>query len=214
MIRIALVDDHLLFRKGLISILGLNNDFEVVFDCTNGKEALSALKETPVDIVLMDLEMPEMDGTAATKVIVEQHPQVKVIVLSMHDDEQFIVHLMKAGAKGYLLKNAEPEEINDAIRSVYETGFYFNDRVSRVMLGGLVTKAKLEPNYNLQEALSKREVEVLKQICQEKTTAEIGEALFISPRTVEGHRNNILLKTGARNTAGMVVFAMKNGMVD
>jgi len=213
-IRIALVDDHVLFRRGMMAMLGLNEELEVVFDCGNGAEALNILKEQPVDIVLMDLEMPGLDGTAATQQITSAYPDVSVIVLSMHDDEQFIVHLMKAGAKGYLLKNAEPEEIIAAIQSVFETGFYFNDRVSRVMLSGLMEDTRMKPKFSGQEELSKREIEVLRLICEEKTTTEIGEALFISPRTVEGHRNNILLKTGARNTAGMVVYAIRNRLVD
>lgn len=213
MIRIALADDHTLFRKGMIALLQSQPDFEVVADCDNGKQLLDSLSEHPADVVLLDLEMPEMDGMATTKALAASLPEVMVIILSMHNDEQFIVHLMESGAKGYLLKNTDPDEIEQAIRSVHETGYYFSDLVSRTMLQGLVHKHDMFPKFNNQDALSEREIEVLKLICAERTTTEIGEELFISPRTVEGHRNNILQKTGARNTAGMVVYAIKNQLV-
>ena len=212
MIRLALADDQALFRRGLAMLLRDMSDVRVTFECANGEELLQGLRNNPVDIVLLDLEMPEMDGMEAMKLIRRDHPEVKVIVLSMHGEEKFIVHLMELGANGYVVKTAEPDEIENAVRAVATSGYHFSEMVGRVMLQGLVNKEKLRPTFNEVEALTEREQEVLRLICQELTTTEIAGKLFLSPRTVEGHRNNILLKTGARNTAGIVVYAMTKGL--
>jgi DNA-binding NarL/FixJ family response regulator len=212
MLRLALADDLSLFRRGLALLLGDMPDVRIAFECSNGKELLERLGSEEADIVLLDLEMPVMDGMEAMKLLRATHPQVKVIVLSMHSDEQRIVQLMELGANGYLLKTAEPAEIEDAIRSVAATGYHFTELVSRVMLHGLVKKQKMKPTFKEVDPLTERELEVLRLICQELTTTEIAGKLFLSPRTVEGHRNNLLLKTGARNTAGLVVYAMSRGI--
>lgn len=214
MIKISLVDDHKLFRSGINALLSSNGTYNVVSESDNGKAFIDIVEEVQPEIVLMDLEMPEMDGMETTKVLKAQYPDIKVIMISMHDDEKFIVHMMDIGARGYLLKNADPEEIELAINSVAETGYFFSDLVSRAMLQGLTKGGKVKPSFKPGNDLSEREMEVLQLICREKTATEIGEELFISPRTVEGHRNNIILKTGARNTAGIVVFAMKNGLFE
>ncbi len=212
MIRLALADDQVLFRRGLAMLLGDMPDVQVVFECANGEELLRHLKTEPVDIVLLDLEMPVMDGMAAMKHIRKEHPEVKVIVLSMHEEEKFIVHLMELGANGYVVKTAEPDEIENAIRAVATSGYHFSELVGQVMLQGLVNKEKVRPTFSDTDPLTEREQEVLRLICQELTTTEIAGKLFLSPRTVEGHRNNILLKTGARNTAGIVVYALTKGL--
>jgi len=214
MIKLALVDDHKLFRSGIRALLSPLDNFEIVSESGNGVELIESLSENPAEVILMDLEMPEMDGMQTTIHLKENFPNLKVIVLSMHNDEKFIIHLMEIGARGYLLKDSEPEDIVNAILSVYETGYFFSEMVSRVMLHGLVKKEKVKPSFKTNIELSEREIDVVKLICKELTTAEIGEKLFISPRTVEGHRNNVMLKTGARNTAGIVVYAMKNGLYE
>jgi DNA-binding NarL/FixJ family response regulator len=212
MIKLALADDQSLFRRGLAMLLRDMPDVQVVFECSNGEELLTGLKGNAIDIVLLDLEMPVMDGMEAMRHLRKEYPEVKVIVLSMHSGEKFIVHLMEMGANGYVLKTAEPDEIENAVRSVADSGYHFSEMVSRVMLQGLVKKEKLKPTFHEIEPLSERETEVLRLICQELTTTEIAGKLFLSPRTVEGHRNNILTKTGARNTAGIVVYAMSKGL--
>ncbi len=212
MIRLALADDQLLFRKGMAMILRDMAGVRVVLECANGQELLSALKTTEVDIVLLDLEMPVLDGTATMRRIKQDFPVVKVIVLSSHDEDKHISKLMDLGANGYMLKSAEPDEIDLAIRSVAQNGFYLNDAVNKAMLHGLVKGRKVKPSFNEVDPLSERELEVLRGICQELTTAEIAERIFVSPRTVDFHRNNLLLKTGARNAAGLVVYAMTNGI--
>lgn len=184
----------------------------VVLECANGEELLAGLKSTDVDIVLLDLEMPVLDGTETMKRIRQEFPQVKVIILSSHDEDRTISALMALGANGYMLKSAEPDEIDMAIRSVAQSGFYLNDAVNKAMLHGLVKKKQVKPTFNEIDPLSERELEVLHGICTELTTAEIAEKMFVSPRTVEFHRNNILLKTGAKNAAGLAVYAMTKGL--
>lgn len=212
MIKLALADDQALFRRGMAMLLRDMPDVQVVFECSNGEELLTGLNGNDIDIVLLDLEMPVMDGMETMKRMRAEHPSVKVIVLSMHHEEKFIVHLMELGANGYVVKTAEPDEIENAVRAVATSGYHFSEMVSRVMLHGLVKKEKLKPTFSDVEPLTERELEVLRLICQELTTTEIAGKLFLSPRTVEGHRNNILLKIGARNTAGIVVYAMSKGL--
>ena len=212
MIRLAIADDQPLFRRAFVLLLRDMPDVQVMFDSANGEELLTGLKGNEVDIVLLDLEMPVMDGVEALRRTREEHPQVKVIVLSTHDDERSIIRMMELGANGYVLKTAEPDELENAIRSVKDSGYFFNDIVSREMLQGLVKKAKVKPVFNEVDPLTERELEVLRAICQEMTTTEIAGKLFLSPRTVEFHRNNILLKTGARNVAGLVVYALTKGL--
>ncbi len=212
MIRLALADDQALFRKGMALLLRDMAGAQVVLECANGEELLACLKSDPADIVLLDLEMPVMDGMETMRRLRLEFPAVKVIVLSSHDEEKFITHLMELGANGYMLKTAEPDEIDTAIRSVAENGYYFSDVVNKVVLHGLVHKQKVKPTFNDIDPLSERELEVLRGICQERTTTEIAERIFVSPRTVDFHRNNLLLKTGARNAAGLVVYAMTKGI--
>ncbi len=210
-IRLALADDQHLFRRGMALLLRDMADAQVVLECANGEDLLIALKKTEVDIVLLDLEMPVLDGTETMKRIRQEFPQVKVIILSTHDEDDFIARLMELGANGYMLKTAEPDEIDTAIRSVAQSGFYLNDAVNKAMLHGLVKKKKVKPVFNDIDPLSERELEVLRGICQELTTSEIAARIFVSPRTVDFHRNNLLLKTGARNAAGLVVYALTQG---
>ncbi|MBA4852612.1 response regulator transcription factor [Emticicia sp. BO119] len=213
-IRIAVVDDHSLFRKGMISILQQVSDFEVVMEATNGLEFLHKLQNTPVDVVLMDLQMPQLDGTKATEIIREKFPHVKVIILSMHDEDKYILHLMEIGANGYLLKDNDPEEVEKAIRKVIETDIYFSDFVSKVMVRKMTRKTQQESKiFNYKTDLSDREKEVLVHICEGLTTIEIGDILSLSPRTVEGHRLRMIEKLGVKNTAGLVAFAIKNNLV-
>ena len=211
MIRLALADDQLLFRRGMVMLLRDMAGVQVVFESANGEELLTGLRDNAVDIALLDLEMPVMDGMATLDRLKKDHPDVRAIILSTHEEEKYIAQAMDLGANGYMLKSADTDEIENAIRSVHESGYYYSDRVSRVMLHGLVQKQRVKPTFKEVDALSERELEVLRGICQELTNTEIAGKLFISPRTVEGHRNNMLLKTGAKNTAGLVVYAMTKG---
>lgn len=213
-IKVVIADDHALFRKGMASIIENFENVEVVGEAGNGIELMERIKECDPDIVLLDLKMPEMDGMEANRHIQKTYPRVKVVVLSMYDDDKFIIHLIEMGANGYLLKNAEPQEVEDALHAVMETGFYFNNHVSRVMLKGLISKQKSKPNFDDKVEFTARELEVLQLICKEHTNVEIANKLYLSTRTIDGYRNKLLLKTGAKNTAGIVMYAVKHGLVD
>jgi DNA-binding NarL/FixJ family response regulator len=213
-IKYAIADDHKIFRQGLRFALNDEGSIECIGEADNGVSLLELLKSEQPDVVLLDLKMPEMDGMQTTQEIRKLYPDMKIIILTMFDDEHFIIHLMENGANGYLIKNAEPDEIKTAIRSAHETGYYFNDLVSNTMLKSLVKKEKASPRFKPEIKLNERETEVLKLICQEHTAAEIGEKVFLSARTVEGIRANLLEKIGVRNTAGLVLYAVKNGIVE
>lgn len=209
-IKLGLTDDHLLFRRGLASILATYEQIQVVLQTSSGPELLEQLLHTELDVVLLDLEMPEMNGIQTAEALREQYPDLKILILSMYDDDHFIQHLMEVGANGYLLKDAEPDEVVQAVVAAAKNGFYFSERVSKVVLQGLANKKKVKPIFRNQVRLTKRELQVLQLICEEQTNNEIGEQLFLSPRTIEGYRNRLLEKTGVRNTAGLVVFAIRN----
>lgn len=212
-IRIGLVDDHALMRAGLSQVLGQFEGIEIVLEASNGKELLDLLPKTKVDIILLDLQMPVMSGHEALPVIVEKYPHIKVLVLSMHDTNSFIVNMMEGGASGYLLKDTPPKTVYEAIHTVMEDGLYFNSKVSRALLASLPgSKLKIKSNTNFTETLTSRELEILRLICQELTTNQIGEKLFLSPKTIEGYRKQLLEKTGSKNAAGLAIFAVRNNL--
>lgn len=213
-IKVGLADDHRLFREGLSSILDEYDKFEVLFNVKNGKELLDRLNYQKVDVILTDLKMPEMDGFEVTKQIRKRDLETKIIVISMHSGPRFVTQMIEIGANGYLLKDATPEEVEMAILSAYRTGYYFNDQVSKSMLSHLMTKQKIKPYFKIEGELSDREIEVLQNICMELTSSEIADKLNLSNRTIEGHRKNLMDKTGAKNTVGLVLYAVKNGYFD
>ncbi|MBN2635888.1 MAG: response regulator transcription factor [Prolixibacteraceae bacterium] len=213
-INVVITDDHNLFRKGIYSII---EDFEFVnqiYEAANGAELLDLLnKLTPrPDIVLLDIKMPVMDGIEASVKIKEHFPEVKILVLTMEDDEQIILHLITLGVNGYLLKNADPGELELALSRLVTNEFYFPPDISKLLLLNMQHRKKNEENPVPE--LSAREREVLELICKENTAQEIADLLSISKRTVEGHRRNLLGKTGTKNMAGLVVFALKNKIIN
>ncbi|MCE3227888.1 MAG: DNA-binding response regulator [Bacteroidetes bacterium] len=218
-ITIGIVDDHKLFRQGMAGLLNEQEGLEVTFEASNGLDLLDKLsklrKKRPKTflpkVILMDVQMPEMDGIEATKYVTAKYPEVKIIALTMHDNDQMIYHLIENGAAGFLPKNADVEIVIDAIFSVTERGYYINERVSAIMLKG-VSRRKMVPAYSMP--LSEREIEVLKLICSEHTIKEIAEILNLSHRTVESHKLKILEKIGAKNTVGLVLYAMNHNLLD
>ena len=212
-IKIAIADDYKIYRDGLKVGLGADSNMEVVLEADNGEDLLAGLLSAAPDVIIMDLKMPIMDGMEATKEVRKRFNHIKVLVVTMYDDDKFIIHLMENGANGYLLKNAEPDEITKAIYAVHENGYYFNDLVNKALLKKLVLKGNIKPSFNQNVEFTEREHEVLKQICEEKTAVEIAKDIFLSPRSVEGIRQRLIEKVGVRNTAGLVMFAIKNGIV-
>lgn len=213
-IKIAIADDYKIYREGLKVGLASDENLQIVLEADNGEDLLNGLPDAKPDIVIMDLKMPVMDGMEATKEIRKKFNSIKVLVVTMYDDDKFIIHLMEIGANGYLLKNADSEEIRKSIYAVHENGYYFNDLVNKALLKKLVLKGNLKPSFNQNVEFTERELEVLKLICEEKTATEIGKEIYLSPRSVEGIRQRLIEKVGVRNTAGLVMFAIKNGIVN
>jgi DNA-binding NarL/FixJ family response regulator len=220
-IKIGLIEDQFLFREGMKALLSFWDKTTVMFESENGfsaEEKLAALPELP-DVLLVDLSLPadgsrEFSGIDVTDMVLRRFPSVKVLILSVHQDESFIAKLIEHGAHGYLVKDCDPKEVREAIESVHTKGSYINARTLHAIQGNLGKKTKLKSLHTTNIELTRREEEVLNLICKQLTSEEIAEKLFISVKTVNGHRNNLLQKTNSRNVAGLVVFALKNGLAD
>lgn len=216
-IKLVLADDELLFRQGLRAILSREKEFDVLFDATDGQDLMDQLRASEIlpDVILTDLKMPELNGVEATKLIHKEFPDIKIIALTSYFSKPFIVNMISIGAVAYLAKNSTPKLMVKTIKEVYEKGFYYDSQVLKFIQEGLLnpSEKKLKSNFDTTY-FTKREKEVLELICKQHTTNEIAEALFISPRTVEGHRNNLLLKTESKNIAGLVVYAIQHKIVD
>lgn len=210
--KIALVDDHVLFRKGLSSLIKLFSGYRVVLEASNGKDFTRQLNPSDLpDIVLLDISMPEMDGYETAAWLREHHPAIKVLALSTMDSEASIIRMIRQGAKGYVLKDADPEELKRALDEVLRFGYFFNDLVThRVMkaLTGIVNT-----NEIVIENLSDRETEFLKHACSELSYIQIADLMCVSPRTVEGYRNSLCEKLGLKTRTGLAIYAIKNGIV-
>ncbi|CAA9199421.1 response regulator transcription factor [Flavobacterium bizetiae] len=210
-IKIALVDDEVLFRKGISFLLQREDNIDIIFEASNGEELLSNLNDSLIkpDIIMMDLKMPVLNGVEATKIIRKLFPEIKIIALTSYDTKSFIANMIQVGAVAYLIKNTTPKDLIHTINQVSKKGFYYSENVLKTIQETIIStknsKGNLETSF-----LSPREIEILQLICLQKTTTEIAEHLYLSPRTVEGHRNNLLLKTESRNIAGLVVYAIQN----
>jgi DNA-binding NarL/FixJ family response regulator len=212
-IHVAIAEDQRLFRECLISLLNGFERINVNVEASNGRDLLEKLyvvAPTP-QVVLLDLTMPEMNGLDTTRQLKKLFPDMKIIILSVHSEERHIVHMVGEGVNGYLVKNSELSEVVHAVQAVFEKGFYFNESVLRAIHSGMGQKH--EKLYNPNSPITAREKEILELICQEHTTQEIAEKLYLSVRTVDGHRNNLLEKTGSRNTAGLIIYALRNDLV-
>lgn len=214
-ILIALADDEALFRRGMRLILEDYPDLEVILEAENGEDLLNKIRtshELP-EVLLLDLKMPGVTGIEAAEIIRRDFPSIQIVVVSSHVSKAFILNMIEIGAAAYLGKNAHPDEVVETIRMVREKGFYYNSTVMEVIRENIMGKNPVKPQRSFEVELTAREREVLQQICEEYTTQEIADKLFISNRTVEGHRNNLLSKLGCRNTAGLVVYALQSGLV-
>ena len=214
-IKVAIADDQKLFRKGMAALISSFEHMDLLFEAENGRELLDFCTSEPVkpDVIVLDLSMPILNGLETLKILKQDFQSIRVIILTIHEAENFVLSTIQAGANGYLAKNAEPEEVEIAIREVFKNDFYFTMAMLQLMRKGLVNKTRSIVLEN-ENKLTKREQEVLILICKQHSSAEIAEKMFLSNRTVEGHRNNLLLKTGSRNTAGLVVYALKHRIID
>lgn len=213
-IKIVLVDDEILFRKGISFLLEREKNIDIIYEASGGSELISFLKESTIlpDIVMMDLKMPGINGVEATKILHKDFPEIKIIALTSYDSKSFVANMIAVGAVSYLIKNSTPQQLLTTINEVAVNGFYYSAYVLKIIQDDFLTNKKAKSSFDTT-FLTTREIEILQLICHQKNAVEIAEQLFISPRTVEGHRNNLLLKTESRNIAGLVVYAIQNEIV-
>jgi DNA-binding NarL/FixJ family response regulator len=212
-IKVIIADDHALFRAGVKTALSVKKDVELIAEADNGMQLLNLLKHLEPDVVLLDIQMPIMDGITTLPEIRKLYPHIKVIILSMHNDHSMISKLMEIGANSYLTKNSDSETIYNAIKTCYEQEFFFNELTNKALLAGLRTR-RAETGSGQEVNLTEKELTILKLMCEEKTTKEIADLVEISPRTVEAIRDKLKTKTGAKSMAGLVMYAVKNGIIE
>ncbi len=208
--KIVIVEDHLLLSQAISSLVNSFNDFEVLYLCKNGKELTTKLK-TPSnlpDVILMDVNMPIMNGIETTKYLKENYPNIKVIALSVEEDEDIIIKMLKAGAKGYLLKDVEKDILEIALNEVINNGYYHTKDVSKLLINTLNKDYK-----NAKIKLKEREIEFIKHVCTELTYKEIAEKMFLSPKTIDGYRDALFCKLEVKNRIGLVIYAIKNKII-
>jgi DNA-binding NarL/FixJ family response regulator len=209
-ISVIIVDDHQLFREGLKLILNVNPSIGAIYQASDGIEFLRILEEVIPDIVLMDIDMPKMDGVEATRKALEKYPDLKIIALSMFGDDEYYIKMIEAGAKGFIVKNSDIEIVEKAISKVMEGQNYFSSEV----MATLVMHLNKRKSEELKNELSERETEILYFICKGFSNQEIADTLFLSKRTVDKHRENILSKTNSKNTANLVLYAIRHGIIE
>lgn len=211
-IKVVIADDHEIFRDGMRIMLQKQADIHLVGEAGDGRELIEQVKSLQPDIVISDVKMPRMDGAAATRHLVEHYPHIGIIALTMFDEEDLIIDMLEAGARGYLLKNADKHEIVDAIKSVYDQQPYYCRHTSH-KLAEMVARSKFNPHrQHIKPEFNERELEIIRHICDGLTSKQIGEKIFLSVRTVEGLRMKILEKMEVKNTAGIIIYAIKNNL--
>lgn len=211
-IKILLADDHKIVRDGIKLMLEPQAGIDVVDEAENGKQVLSKIENQVIDLIIMDINMPEMDGIQATKTLKEKYPELKVLALTMSNDDLHIRQMIQAGASGYIMKSAGRNELKEAILAIMDGKHYFSDEATQSIMLDLV-KGKGKSSTPDPIHITDRELEILELIVKEFTNQEIAEKLYISSRTVDAHRRNLLQKTGARNTAGLVKYAFQHNII-
>jgi DNA-binding NarL/FixJ family response regulator len=210
MIKLIITDDHVMFRESICKMLTLKKTAEVIAEAGNGKELLALLEKHKPDLVLMDISMPEMNGIEATKKAIEKQPGLKVLSLSSFGDELYYFNMVEAGAKGFVLKNASVVELEKAIKEVANGGSWFSSELLQKVILNISTKPKKE----VETKLSDRELEILKLICENLSNEQIAEKINLSYDTIKWHRANILSKTNCKNAVGLLLFALKNKIIE
>jgi two-component system response regulator DegU len=212
-LKVYIADDHTLFRKAMVNLLRTFPNVSEVKDAENGKELLTLIKYAAPDVAIVDLQMPVMDGAETCENILQKFPEVKIIILTMHDSERFILHMMEMGVHAFLLKNTEPEELEKAIGAVIEKDFYHNELVSSVLRKNVKERKQGQRPVFVAHELSEREKEIVMLVCEEMTIKQMGDKLSLSPSTIKNHRANIMDKIGVSNMAGLVKYAYEVGLV-
>ncbi len=215
-IKVIIADDHVLYRAGVKTALSAKKDVKVIGEADNGMHLLHMLKMIPVDVILLDIQMPIMDGIATLPEIKKLYPNIKIIMLTMMDDHSMITKLMEIGANSYLTKTSDSEIIYEAIKTCFEQEYYFNSLTNKALLTNLKQRNDVPPHRMMQQEanLNDKETLILKLMCEEKSTKEIADIVDLSPRTVEAIRDKLKVKTGAKSTAGLIMYAVKNHILD
>lgn len=214
-IQVVLADDHTVVRKGLRALLAQSRNIQIIGEARNGEEVLRLVKRRKPHVAILDISMPKMSGLEATRILKQQYPDVKVLILTVHDNQEYIAQMMQAGADGYLLKDAEREELFLAVRTVANGRRFFGTSVSQAILDGILRKKESVADTRTPESppLSKREAEILQLIAQGLTSRAIAKRLFLSIGTINTHRNHLMKKLGIHDKAGLVHYAIKMGLV-
>ena len=213
-IKVAIADDHKIFRDGIKMALRDRDYLKILWEAEDGKDLMHKLKLKVPDVLLMDIRMPEIDGVNAIGILRKEYEEIKIIVLTMYDDQEMITKMMEMGANAYLTKTTDPEEIYQAILTCMNDDFYFNDLVNKAVLLKLQHKKTVRQFYPNPIKFSEKEIKILKCIAEDKTTEEISKEVFLSPRTIETIRQQMKQKVGAKTIAGLVMYAMRNKLLD
>jgi DNA-binding NarL/FixJ family response regulator len=213
-INVIIADDHVLYRVGVKTALSSKKDIKIIGEADNGFHLLNLLKAIQPDVILLDIQMPVMDGIATLPEITKLYPNIKVIMLTIMDDQSMVTKLLELGANSYLTKISDSQIIYEAIKACYENEFYFNELTNKALVNNLRHKIPSSINLPQQAILSEKEITVLKLMSEEKSTQEIAQAVELSPRTIEAIRDKLKIKTGAKSTAGLIMFAVRNKILD
>ncbi len=213
-IKVIIADDHVLFRAGVKTALSMHKDIKMIAEADNGMQLLTVLKHIQPDVILLDIQMPVMDGINTLPEIKKLYPEIKVIMLTMHNDHSMISKLMELGANSYLTKNSDSEVIYQAVKTVHEQEYFFNQLTNKALIDGLRLKRQAEATLPIDAKLTDKEISILRMICEEKSTKEIADLVDLSPRTVEAIRDKLKVKTGAKSLAGLVMYAVKSGIIE
>jgi DNA-binding NarL/FixJ family response regulator len=215
-IKIAIADDHKIFRDGIKMSLAAKEDLQMLWEAEDGKDMMHKISIKMPEVLLMDIRMPEMDGINALEIIKKEYGEIKIIVLTMYDDQQMINRVMEMGANAYLTKTTDPEEIYAAILSCVNEEFYFNDLVNNAVMGKLVSRKNVRHIFANNKAVdfSEKEIKILQLLAADNTTEEISKAIFLSPRTVETIRQNMKIKVNAKTVSGLIMYAIRNKIIE
>ncbi|MEO6681455.1 MAG: response regulator transcription factor [Ginsengibacter sp.] len=215
-IKIAIADDHKIFRDGIKMALSSRKDLKMLWEAEDGKDLLHKITIKRPDVLLMDIRMPEVDGINAIEILKKNYEGLKIIVLTMYDDQQMISKMMEMGANAYLTKTTDPDEIYEAILTCMNEDFYFNQLVNSAVMGKLMQKRSVNRHYgnNVPVTFNEKELKILQLLGDDKTTSEISKEVFLSPRTIETIRQNMKNKVGARTIGGLLMYGMRNKMIE
>ena len=215
-IKIAIADDHKIFRDGIKMALSNKDNLKILWEAEDGKDMMHKISIKMPDVLLMDIRMPEIDGINAIQILRKEYETVKIIVLTMYDDHQMITKMMEMGANAYLTKTTDPEEIYEAILTCMNDDYYFNDLVNAAVMGKLMQKKSVRQIYgdSLPVTFSEKEIKILQLLSEDKTTEEISKVIFLSPRTIETIRQNMKSKVNAKTIGGLIMYAMRNKLIE